>query len=102
PRSRSPTAMGTRQCCLIRLKTSMFPGSATSSSHITLYDSIALANWIMIGGGSWQWQSNITLPSGPTCARARSTIETSFFTSFSSPEYGYGPAGGDFTALGVV
>src|SRR5215472_8775086 len=73
-RSRSPVAMGMRICCLSFLNTSMLPGTAGSSIHITSYGSRAEQSWINSGGGTAQWASNITAPSGPTRLRASATL----------------------------
>ena len=31
---------------------------------------MAAASWISVAGGTAQWASNMTAPSGPTCLRA--------------------------------
>src|SRR6185295_10463830 len=90
-RSRSPVASGIWIACLSRLKTSMLPGTAGSSMNSTSYALIAWANWISIGGGTAQWASNMTAPSGPTFLRELSTILTRFSMSFGLPDHGWGP-----------
>ena len=99
-RSRSPVASGMRIVCLSRLKTSMLPGTAGSSMNSTSYGSIAAANWISIGGGTAQWASNITAPSGPTRLRVSLIASTSRSMSLGLPEKRMRPAGAGLVGLG--
>ena len=100
-RSRSPVASGTRMACLRRLKTSMLPGTAGSSMKSTSNGSMEFANWMSIGGGTAQWASNITAPSGPTRLRVSRMLLTRFSISAGEPLKGCGPPVPVLWALGV-
>ncbi len=69
-----------------RLNTSMLPGTAGSSMNSTSYALRAAANWISVAGGTAQWASNMTVPSGPTRSRAALIASTILWMSAGRPE----------------